>query len=93
MVLVLDASGPMWGQIDVIETCGADPCVVGAELAAPGVDFAWHVEGFDISEPLAKTQSHCLAENRWHRHPGPQHPACKSCDTSSSKTGKSGSDS
>ena len=48
---------------DGIETCEADPCAVGAELEATGVDFTAHVVGFDVSEPEALAQLQCLAEN------------------------------
>ncbi|MBF9030327.1 VWA domain-containing protein [Rhodobacterales bacterium HKCCE3408] len=49
---------------DGIETCEADPCAIGAELEASGVGFTAHVIGFDVaSEPEARAQMHCLAEN------------------------------
>jgi len=34
---------------DGIETCGKDPCAVGSQLAAQGIDFVCHVVAFDIS--------------------------------------------
>ena len=34
---------------DGIETCGKDPCAVGAQLAAQGIDFVCHVVAFDIA--------------------------------------------
>ncbi len=34
---------------DGIETCGKDPCEVGAQLEAKGIDFVCHVVAFDIS--------------------------------------------
>lgn len=43
------------------ETCGADPCALGRELKAKGLDFKVHVVGFDIkSEERAGLQ--CLAD-------------------------------
>ena len=44
------------------ETCSADPCAVGAELEATGVDFTAHVIGFDLDRnPKAREQLQCLA--------------------------------
>lgn len=44
------------------ETCHADPCAVGAELEAAGVDFTAHVIGFDLgSNARAREQLQCLA--------------------------------
>ena len=34
---------------DGIETCEADPCALGAELEASGVDFTAHVVGFGLT--------------------------------------------
>lgn len=34
---------------DGIETCGKDPCAVGEQLEAKGIDFVCHVVAFDIS--------------------------------------------
>jgi Ca-activated chloride channel family protein len=34
---------------DGIETCAADPCALGAELEATGVDFTAHVVGFGLT--------------------------------------------
>lgn len=45
---------------DGVETCQADPCAVGAELEALGLDFTAHVIGFDIAEG-DKAQLQCLA--------------------------------
>jgi len=45
---------------DGVETCDADPCAVGAELEALGLDFTAHVIGFDIAE-ADKAQLQCLA--------------------------------
>lgn len=44
------------------ETCSADPCAVGAELEASGVDFTVHAIGFDLDDhPKAREQLRCLA--------------------------------
>lgn len=48
---------------DGIETCGADPCAVAAELKKAGVGLTAHVVGFDIADPLAKSQLQCIARN------------------------------
>lgn len=46
---------------DGIETCNADPCELGRELSAKGLDFKVHVVGFDIgADESAGLQ--CLAE-------------------------------
>ncbi len=47
---------------DGIETCEADPCALGAELEASGVDFTAHVVGFGLTEEEGAKVS-CLAEN------------------------------
>ena len=47
---------------DGIETCGADPCALGLELEASGVDFTAHVVGFGLTEEEGKQVS-CLASN------------------------------
>jgi Ca-activated chloride channel homolog len=47
---------------DGIETCEADPCALGAELEASGVDFTAHVVGFGLTEDEGKAVA-CLAEN------------------------------
>ncbi len=47
---------------DGIETCEADPCALGAELEASGVDFTAHVVGFGLTEEEGKAVA-CLAEN------------------------------
>jgi Ca-activated chloride channel family protein len=44
------------------ETCNLDPCKVGAELEARGVDFTAHVIGFDVPDPKHQAQLRCLAE-------------------------------
>ena len=47
---------------DGIETCNADPCALGIELEASGVDFTAHVVGFGLTADEGK-QVACLAEN------------------------------
>jgi len=47
---------------DGIETCQADPCALGAELEASGVDFTAHVVGFGLTAEEGATVA-CLAEN------------------------------
>lgn len=46
---------------DGIETCNADPCALGRELEASGVDFTTHVVGFGLSAEEGR-QVACLAE-------------------------------
>jgi len=49
---------------DGIENCNPDPCAIAAELEATGVAFTAHVVGFDVaSEPEARAQMQCIAEN------------------------------
>jgi Ca-activated chloride channel family protein len=48
---------------DGIETCNYDPCTLGAQLEANGVDFTAHVIGFDVAESATRAQLQCLAEN------------------------------
>ncbi|MBS3647344.1 VWA domain-containing protein [Pseudaminobacter sp. 19-2017] len=52
---------------DGIETCGADPCAVGASLAKAGVDLTVHVVGFGLSREEGR-QVACLAENTGGRY-------------------------
>jgi Ca-activated chloride channel homolog len=47
---------------DGIETCNADPCALGSELEASGVDFTAHVVGFGLTEEEGRAVA-CLAEN------------------------------
>lgn len=48
---------------DGLETCDADPCAVGRELEASGVNFTAHVVGFDVdNDAVAKAQLQCLAD-------------------------------
>jgi Ca-activated chloride channel family protein len=46
---------------DGIETCAPDPCAVAAELKKAGVGFTAHVVGFDVTDPVAKSQLQCIA--------------------------------
>ncbi len=48
---------------DGIETCDLDPCAVGSDLEAKGVDFTAHVIGFDVAADADREQLRCLAEN------------------------------
>lgn len=51
------------------ETCNADPCALGKELEAAGVDFTAHVVGFDIQQgSKAHKQLQCLAANTGGRY-------------------------
>ena len=51
------------------ETCSADPCALGKELEAAGVDFTAHVVGFDIQKgSKADLQLQCLAANTGGRY-------------------------
>ena len=51
------------------ETCNADPCALGKELEAMGVDFTAHVVGFDIEQgSKAHQQLQCLAANTCGRY-------------------------
>ena len=47
---------------DGLETCAVDPCALGNELEAQGVDFTAHVLGFGLSDEEGR-QVACLAEN------------------------------
>jgi len=47
---------------DGIETCNADPCALGTELEASGVDFTAHVVGFGLTKEEGQAVA-CLAEN------------------------------
>lgn len=51
------------------ETCNADPCALGKELEATGVDFTAHVVGFDIRKGgKAHQQLQCLAASTGGRY-------------------------
>lgn len=52
---------------DGLETCGADPCGLGASLASTGTDFKAHVIGFGLSEAEGQ-QVACLAEETGGRY-------------------------
>lgn len=44
------------------ETCDADPCALGHELEAAGIDFTAHVVGFDLADgSTGQQQLQCLA--------------------------------
>ena len=45
---------------DGLETCNADPCALGKQLAASGIDFRTHVIGFDLAGRNT-TALQCLA--------------------------------
>ncbi|TIQ22515.1 MAG: VWA domain-containing protein [Mesorhizobium sp.] len=47
---------------DGLETCKGDPCVLGRELRAAGVDFTVNVVGFGLTADEGK-QVACLADN------------------------------
>jgi Ca-activated chloride channel family protein len=47
---------------DGLETCGGDPCALGKELEASGVDFTADVVGFGLTAVEGR-QVACLAEN------------------------------
>ena len=47
---------------DGLETCGGDPCALGKELEASGVDFTADVVGFGLTADEGK-QVACLADN------------------------------
>lgn len=50
------------------ETCNADPCALGKELEAQGIDFTAHVIGFDLPEGPARQQLQCLARQTGGRY-------------------------
>lgn len=52
---------------DGVETCQADPCALGAELAKAGVGFTAHVVGFGLSREEGR-QVACLAETTGGRY-------------------------
>ncbi len=47
---------------DGVETCNADPCALGSELEAGGVDFTAHVIGFGLGSATEEAGLKCLAE-------------------------------
>jgi Ca-activated chloride channel family protein len=48
---------------DGIETCKGDPCAAAAELKKANVKFTAHVIGFNVADPVTKTQLQCIARN------------------------------
>ena len=52
---------------DGLETCAADPCALGKELEAAGLNFTAHVIGFGLSAAEG-AQVACLAENTGGRY-------------------------
>ena len=52
---------------DGIETCNADPCALGRELEATGIDFTAHVVGFGLTGDEGR-QVACLAKNTGGRY-------------------------
>lgn len=50
------------------ETCKADPCALGTELARLGIDFTAHVVGFDLPDGPAREQLQCLARETGGRY-------------------------
>ena len=52
---------------DGIETCDADPCALGMELNAAGIDFTAHVVGFGLTGDEGR-QVACLADNTGGRY-------------------------
>ncbi len=47
---------------DGLENCGVDPCALGADLEAAGIDFTAHVIGFDVAAPEDQAQLACIAD-------------------------------
>jgi Ca-activated chloride channel family protein len=47
---------------DGAETCNVDPCALGRELEAAGVDLTVHVVGFGLSSDIESPGLRCLAE-------------------------------
>jgi Ca-activated chloride channel family protein len=47
---------------DGLETCNLDPCALGRELEAAGVDFTAHVIGFGLASDAESAGLQCLAE-------------------------------
>lgn len=52
---------------DGLETCNADPCALGRELEAAGLNFTAHVIGFGLTKAEG-AQVACLAENTGGRY-------------------------
>ena len=47
---------------DGVETCNVDPCALGRELEAAGVDFTAHIIGFGLATAAESAGLRCLAE-------------------------------
>jgi Ca-activated chloride channel family protein len=47
---------------DGIETCNPDPCAAARALEEAGVNLTVHVVGFDVSDPEARRQMQCMAD-------------------------------
>ncbi|CAN0036191.1 unnamed protein product, partial [Chrysoparadoxa australica] len=47
---------------DGIETCNPDPCAAARALEEAGAQLTVHVVGFDVSDPEARRQMQCLAD-------------------------------
>jgi Ca-activated chloride channel family protein len=52
---------------DGLETCDADPCALGSELEAAGLNFTAHIIGFDLAAEEG-AQLACLADNTGGRY-------------------------
>lgn len=47
---------------DGVETCNVDPCALGRELEAAGVEFTAHIIGFGLANAAESAGLRCLAE-------------------------------
>ncbi len=47
---------------DGIETCNPDPCAAARALEEAGAQLTVHVVGFDVSDPEARRQMQCIAD-------------------------------
>lgn len=47
---------------DGIETCNPDPCAAARALEQAGANLTVHVVGFDVSDPEARRQMQCIAD-------------------------------
>ncbi|MDH4316203.1 MAG: VWA domain-containing protein [Gammaproteobacteria bacterium] len=47
---------------DGMETCNLDPCAIGRELEAAGIDFTAHVIGFGLASETESAGLRCIAE-------------------------------
>jgi Ca-activated chloride channel family protein len=57
---------------DGVETCGVDPCALGRDLEAAGVDFTAHIIGFGLASAAESAGLRCLAEATGGRYFGAQ---------------------